>query len=323
MSAGLARRSSRSRVAVASASAVHVGQLAGGGMEALPQAGEHLHAVERPAARSRPRRAALEPARSVASCPRPRAGESATRCVLGREPAPGESGSGGRLPRVGAGRRATSGRRPRVALSRRRGRPTGVCAVSSRRLASASSSRPWRRSWSHAICDPPMVLGERLRRQGSGRSARRSPIACRRGSPRQISAKAPLDPRLRTVVGGDRVRHPLALDQPHVPPVRGHDQAVRLDDVDREEPPERPCSRLPHRATASRAPSPGGAGVLVGRGCGVEDQPAAFWRGRQRELFGGEPVADQRQQVTSGAERLARRGRAARRRRTSARVRRS
>ena len=47
--------------------------------------------------------------------------------------------------------------------------------------------------------------------------------------------KRALDPCLGAVVGGDRVGHSFALDQPYVAPVRGDDQAVGLDHVDGEE----------------------------------------------------------------------------------------
>jgi hypothetical protein len=55
--------------------------------------------------------------------------------------------------------------------------------------------------------------------------------------PRQISAKArsilTRAPSSAVIALGI-----LALDQPHVAPVRGDDQAVGLDDVDGEQPPE-------------------------------------------------------------------------------------
>ena len=62
------------------------------------------------------------------------------------------------------------------------------------------------------------VLGERLAdgdRVGLGVDRECLPV----GDPAADLGEPPLDPRLSAVVGGDRVGHPLALDQPHVPPV--------------------------------------------------------------------------------------------------------
>ena len=51
--------------------------------------------------------------------------------------------------------------------------------------------------------------------------------------PAQV-CEAALDPRELGGVRGDRVRHPVALDHPHIPPVGRDDQPVRLDERDRQ-----------------------------------------------------------------------------------------
>jgi len=84
---------------------------------------------------------------------------------------------------------------------------------------------------------PATVFGERLRdgnRVGLGVDRECLPV----GYAAADLSEPPLDPGLSAVVSGDCVGHPLALDQPYVVPVQGDDQAVGLDDVDGEQPPE-------------------------------------------------------------------------------------
>jgi hypothetical protein len=71
-----------------------------------------------------------------------------------------------------------------------------------------------------------------------------------------------LDPRQLPRAGGHRVRDPVALDDPHIPPVGGDDQAVRLDRRHRNDIGQRPDagSAPAHPATPrSSCPAPSGS----------------------------------------------------------------
>ena len=67
--------------------------------------------------------------------------------------------------------------------------------------------------------------------------------------------EAALDPRKLGGVRGDRVRDPVALDHPHIPPVGRDDQPVGLDERDRQHRPERSNPGGHHSSTPSASSS--------------------------------------------------------------------
>ena len=81
-------------------------------------------------------------------------------------------------------------------------------------------------------------------------------------------AERVLEDRQTALVGGDRVRNALALDQPHVLPGGRDEQPVGLDGRERQQLTERPCPRLPAHAWSSSSSGSNPGSLLVGAALG-------------------------------------------------------
>ena len=143
-------------------------------------------------------------------------------------------GAGGRAHRLAWSPPAAARARARA----RAGRRARSCAAAIRVASTVGGER---------LVDRDRV-GLRVDRRGSGG----------RGSAGTGARTRPRSAPSARRVGGDRVRDPLALDQPHVPPVGGDDQPVGLDERDRQQRSRairpRPITTAPPRGRAAARP---------------------------------------------------------------------